>query len=59
MQKKSDGVIHFIRNDCSFSYKEVMFTEANCLVTNITLDNIEYITLFQYIDLQMVTQTHF
>jgi len=47
-QKQNDGVINFIRNDCSFSYKEIRFTEANCLITNITSDNSTYCVISVY-----------
>ncbi|CAI6369865.1 unnamed protein product [Macrosiphum euphorbiae] len=47
-QKKNDGVINFIRNDCSFSNKEIRFTDANCLITNITSDNSTYCVISVY-----------
>lgn len=47
-QKQNDGVINFISNDCSFSYKEIRFTEANCLITNVTSVNSTYCVISVY-----------
>lgn len=55
---KSDGVVLFIRNDCIFTYKEVIFSEANCLITNTKINEHNYCIVSLYRS-PMVMETYF